>query len=196
MRLIIVRHGETIENVEGIIQGHLPGRLTKKGKEQVRKVAKRLSQEKIDFIYSSDLSRAANTAKEIAKYHPNTPLKFISDMRERNMGEFQGMRKRDLEWDEGPKKPVPYETPKKGETLQQLYERAEKVLDLISNHKGKTVLLVGHGGINYAISATILGITYEEILKMGKSLNTSVTVFELNENQPPKLCLFNCTNHL
>ena len=45
MKLIITRHGETIENTEGIIQGHLHGTLSKLGKEQARKVAERLKKE-------------------------------------------------------------------------------------------------------------------------------------------------------
>ena len=48
MRLILTRHGETEENVADIIQGHLPGKLSEKGIAQVKKVAKRLKDEKID----------------------------------------------------------------------------------------------------------------------------------------------------
>ena len=66
MKLIITRHGETEENKAGIIQGHLPGHLSEAGIEQAKKVAFRLKDEKINFIYSSDLDRAADTAKEIA----------------------------------------------------------------------------------------------------------------------------------
>ena len=67
MKLIIARHGETEENKKGILQGHLPGKLTELGIEQSKKLALRLKNEKIDAIYSSDLARASNTAKEIIK---------------------------------------------------------------------------------------------------------------------------------
>lgn len=77
MKLIITRHGETEENKAGIIQGYLPGHLSKTGIEQAKKVVLRLKDEKIDFIYSSDLDRAANTAKEIAKFHPDVPIEFV-----------------------------------------------------------------------------------------------------------------------
>ena len=46
MNLIITRHGETKENKLGIIQGHLPGKLSRKGIKQVKKVALRLKNEK------------------------------------------------------------------------------------------------------------------------------------------------------
>ena len=64
MKLIITRHGETIENVKGIAMGSLPGNLSKKGKKQAKLVAKRLKNININAIYTSDLKRAYDTAKE------------------------------------------------------------------------------------------------------------------------------------
>jgi len=63
MRLILIRHGETIENKKRIVQGHTHGTLSKNGIKQTRLVAKRLSDLKIDVIFTSDLRRAINTAK-------------------------------------------------------------------------------------------------------------------------------------
>jgi len=57
MRLILVRHGETEENVAKITQGHMPSKLTKQGIEQAKKLALRLKDEKIDKIFVSDLKR-------------------------------------------------------------------------------------------------------------------------------------------
>ena len=88
MKLIITRHGETEENKAGIIMGHLHGTLSENGKEQAKKVALRLKEEKIDAIYSSDLARSSDTAKEIAKYHPKTPLIFAKDLREKYLGKY------------------------------------------------------------------------------------------------------------
>jgi len=56
-RLIFVRHGETEENKAKIVQGQKHGKLSEEGLEQAKKVAERLKDEKIDFIYSSDLDR-------------------------------------------------------------------------------------------------------------------------------------------
>lgn len=83
MRLIITRHGETEENTAGIIQGHLPGKLSDRGIAQAKKVALRLKNEKIDAIYSSDLARTSDTAKEIAKFHPTIPIEFVKELREK-----------------------------------------------------------------------------------------------------------------
>lgn len=83
MRLIITRHGETLENMEGIVQGHMHGTLSKKGIEQAEKLAKALKDEQIDYIYSSDLKRASDTAREISKFHKNVPFQLTKDLRER-----------------------------------------------------------------------------------------------------------------
>ena len=99
MKLIITRHGETEENVAGVVMWHLPWKLTKIGISQAKKVALRLQNEKIDYIYSSDLARAADTAKEIAQYHPNTPFELTKQLREMDLWEFQWKNKHDLGFD-------------------------------------------------------------------------------------------------
>lgn len=198
MKLILARHGETIENEQGIIQGHLPGTLSKKGIEQIKRVAERLRDESIDFIYSSDLARSADTAKEIAKYHPNTPIKFVRELRERNMGEFQGKKKSDIEWY---KKRKHYSElgikPKGGESLEELHGRAKRFLyDALRKHKNDTVLFVGHNGINKALMCAIANKPASEIPNMGNFGETSITIIEIDEDKKHKLRLFNCTKHL
>ena len=96
MEIILTRHGETIENIEGRFQGHLPGKLSEKGKIQAKKLALRFKDEKFDYIFSSDLTRAVDTAKEIKKFHQNIPIKFTKELRERNLGELQGVKKSEL----------------------------------------------------------------------------------------------------
>ncbi|GBE19836.1 glucosyl-3-phosphoglycerate phosphatase [archaeon BMS3Abin17] len=71
MKLILVRHGETEENKRREIMGQKQGTLSSLGIEQAKKVAQRLKDEKIDYIFSSDLARASDTAKEIHKFHQN-----------------------------------------------------------------------------------------------------------------------------
>jgi len=93
MQLFLVRHGETIENKESIIQGHMPGKLSLKGIKQTEQIAERLKIENFDYIYSSDLARAADTAKTIAKFHPNSNMIFTKNLREQNLGELQGKQR-------------------------------------------------------------------------------------------------------
>lgn len=196
MRLIITRHGETEENIAGIIQGHLPGKLSKQGIEQAKKLALRLKNEKIDCIYSSDLARAADTAREIAKFHPDAPITFVKELRERNLGEFQGKKKSDLGWD-NKQLMITYLEPKDGETMKQLYNRASKFLHkILKEHLNETILFVGHNGINKAMAAVVMGKSAEEINTINNFKNTSISIFELDENKNHKIHLMNCTAHL
>jgi broad specificity phosphatase PhoE len=86
MNLIIVRHGQTEENLKGIVQGNNRGTLSEFGKKQVKDVAKELSIEHIDEIYSSDLKRCADTVVPIAEYHKKVPLVFSDQLREITIG--------------------------------------------------------------------------------------------------------------
>ncbi len=89
MRLIIIRHGETHANAKHIVQGHLNSRLNKKGMAQAKKIGLRLKGEKIDVIFSSDLTRARQTASEIGRFH-KAPIHYVKQIRERNAGIFEG----------------------------------------------------------------------------------------------------------
>ena len=86
MKLIIVRHGESEANAKGISQGNrdewLDTSLTEKGNKQAKAVAKRLKDEDIGVIISSDLKRAKQTAEEINKFHN---VEIILDSRLRDM---------------------------------------------------------------------------------------------------------------
>lgn len=196
MKLIITRHGETEENVAGIIQGHLPGKLSANGINQVKKVALRLQGEKIDFIYSSDLNRAANTAKEIAKYHPNTKIEFVENLRERNLGEFQGRKKSEFGWDAKVQK-VTFIEPKNGETMEEVYKRAESFLhEILHKHHNDSVLFVCHGGVGKALVAVITGKSHTEMKLVESLQNTSISTFEIDEDKGHKIICYNCVKHL
>ena len=61
----LVRHGQTIENLKRVSQGHNPGMLSELGWEQARLVGNRLKYEKFNFVTVSDLQRARDTWEAI-----------------------------------------------------------------------------------------------------------------------------------
>ena len=91
MKIYIVRHGETEENLGGILQGHLPGKLTQTGIDQANLLSERLKVEKFACVYSSDLARAKDTANIISKYH-TCPVYHVIELRERDLGSFAGKK--------------------------------------------------------------------------------------------------------
>ena len=68
-RLLLVRHGETVDNVNRIMQGQTPGCLTLHGIEQAEAVARQMTSTPIDAFVSSDLKRAYDTCRIIAQPH-------------------------------------------------------------------------------------------------------------------------------
>jgi broad specificity phosphatase PhoE len=194
MRIIITRHGETEENINGIIMGHLHGKLSKKGIEQAEKLAERLKNEKIDIIISSDLKRSFDTAKQIAKFH-DVPIKFVKDLREKYMGEWQGKKKSDLGFVSNTN--LVNISSKDGETLEQLFERADKFIKkILIDHPNKNILLVAHNGIIKAMMSVMDKKSPKYMETLENTDNTSVTIFETDKDGKLYMKLFNSTNHL
>jgi probable phosphoglycerate mutase len=196
MKIIITRHGQTEGSVAGILQGHIPGALTKVGKEEARKVALRLKNEKIDIIYSSDLKRAVDTTKEIIKLHQNTPVKYVEELREMYLGEYQGKHISGIE--------IKYKNSKSqiieasdGEKANELYERAKKFFKyLIKHHSDEAILIVGHNGINIALMTVILEKKWTDLLNFYDTHTASISIFESKRNKSFKTILFDSTDHL
>ncbi|KYK26014.1 hypothetical protein AYK26_01040 [Euryarchaeota archaeon SM23-78] len=188
MKLILVRHGETIENKKNILQGQNPGRLSRRGIEQGKKLALRLKNVKIDIIYSSDLKRAADTAKMIAKYHPKIPIHFVKELREADLGSYTGKNWRKVDWKN---------KPDDVESSESMQGRAKKFLDKVyDKHPDNTVLFVGHNGINLALINVIQNKPPDKIVKIESQKNTAVNIFEIREDKNHVIHLLNCVKHL
>ncbi len=156
-RLLLVRHGETVDNVNQIMQGQTQGELTQKGVLQAEELAQQMRDEQIDVFVSSDLKRSIDTCRIIAQSH-GLPVVQTPLLRERDWGGFTGRFIPDLKdetW------------PDDIESITDLRTRAKAFLDFIcEQYPGKTVLAVGHGIINKAIQAVHLGKEMREIPRM------------------------------
>jgi probable phosphoglycerate mutase len=151
-RIIAIRHGETDWNLGARIQGHLDIGLNETGRHQASRVARALTGESIQAIYSSDLMRAWDTARAIADTTGGT-LHAHPGLRERHFGVLQGKtfaevevsdpeqsmrwRKRDPDW-----------APQGGESLVAVRDRiVQTAFELAERHMGEQIVLVAHGGI-------------------------------------------------
>jgi 2,3-bisphosphoglycerate-dependent phosphoglycerate mutase len=151
-RITAIRHGETAWNVDTRIQGQLDISLNETGCWQAEQAGKAMAGESIDVIYSSDLSRAYETALAVAKHHGLT-VTVDRDLREREFGVFQGKTFAEIEaqlpeqalaW----RKRVPDFAPEGGESLLQFRERVAQCLCRLSNENaGKHIIVVSHGGV-------------------------------------------------
>jgi len=181
MKLFIVRHGESVGNVLRIIQGQKDYELTKRGLKQAEKIGLKLKDESFEAIYSSDLQRAADTAKAISKHH-KTELILTEKLRERDFGSFVDKHGSNLDWNN---------IPDDVETDESIKERILKTLKEVKEHTGN-VALITHGGV---VRGLINHFTQIPLNDIGQIRNTSLSIFELEDNNI-KPVLINCTKHL
>lgn len=92
MLVYIIRHGETNENRMGIIQGQMDTQLNEAGRYQARITGEALKNVNFIAAYSSDSSRAADTARAIVAHHLDCELVLDSRLRERYMGSLSGTK--------------------------------------------------------------------------------------------------------
>lgn len=151
-RVIAIRHGETAWNVDTRIQGHLDIPLNDTGRWQAERVAAALAHEPVAAIYASDLKRADETARAIARA---TGAEVISHtgLRERHFGVFEGRTFEDIasawpDQSEQWRKRHPEWAPEGGESLLQLRARVgDTAHELAARHRGQQIVLVAHGGV-------------------------------------------------
>ena len=164
MTIYIVRLGQTEENLQRILQGHMPGTLTEKGKEQVLKAAELLFREgiKCTRLVSSDLKRAMDSAQIISD-KLNLPIIPMEILRERDWGKFTGMSiaeatdkyRIDGKW------VFPEGTT---ETEEGIYERANKALvELQKQFADETIIVVTHGQFARNLIAAHFECNYHEV---------------------------------
>ena len=165
----------------------MPGTLSRAGIEQGEKLTLRLKDEKIDAIFSSDLKRAADTAKIIGKCHPRIKVKYTKDLREGDGGNWTGRPNKGLDWNN---------RPANSESVEQMKARAKKFLDqLCEKYSNKTILLVAHATFNRVLITQITGVK-DPFKNVPDQHNTAVNIFEIFEDGSHKIHCLNCIKHL
>ena len=162
--ILLVRHGETIDNARQIMQGQTQGELNEKGREQAQQVAERLAGEQVDAVVASDLHRAVQTAEIIAAPH-GLSVQKLPLLRERDWGGFTGRYIPELKGEVWPDDI---------ESEEALLERARQfLLYMTATYPGKRVVAVGHGITNKAILAVYAQCPMREVQRM---MNAEVRV--------------------
>jgi broad specificity phosphatase PhoE len=179
VQLICVRHGRTAWNADKRFQGHADIPLDDEGRAQATALAALLRNDRIDAAVSSDLARAAETARIVLG--PRTvPLRLDPDWREMQFGEWEG-----LTWDQilvaNPQLDAANETavkaytPGGGETFDALCERIARAVERITADvpADGSALVATHAGPLHALLRVLLG---DSQLKV-RFLTASVTRF-------------------
>jgi probable phosphoglycerate mutase len=195
MLITIARHGETLANENDILQGQLPGELSKKGWVQAEGVARALNDKHFDVIFSTDLKRGLDTARVIAQYHTS---RFVLDplLRERHFGVFQGTsRTRFYQLERALPDPAAHQ-PEGGESFADLAERARKFLKQIRvEFRGLAVLVASHGDVNRMLLGMAQNLTVQAACQIPQT-NGCLNVVEMNHSGDCRVLKLNSIDHL
>lgn len=151
-RICFIRHGETDWNIEKRIQGHIDIPLNRTGRAQALAMGYYAAHHRFSALYSSDLTRAMDTARAIAEI-VGLEVQRLPQLRERNYGIFQGITAAEgaVRYPEAHAHYVarnPDYDFESGETLRALVARIEAGIDwMLRHHQGQTLCAVSHGGV-------------------------------------------------
>ena len=197
-QLIVIRHGQSVANLEDKFAGHSNFDLTEMGHKQAELAAEYVKNHfNVDAIYASDLLRAYNTAVPAAQAF-GLEINATKELREIFAGEWEGMPfsnvisdypeefgvwKRDFEAAICPK----------GETVNHLCQRVRaEVMRIAEKHDGQTVLIATHASPVRAIQSAAAGGSASDISFVA---NASINLFTYENG---KLCIkeLNIVEHL
>lgn len=193
-KLVIFRHGQTEFNAKKLMTGQADVPLTDLGKEQAHKAGKAMKHISFDKVYSSNLSRAHETASRaldhtekndhLKKECGNWDIEQRVEIIERDTGDFTGRKHQ-----EDPEilaHPRDYETPlPNGESIKETVERVEEffINDVIPRlEAGENVLIVCHAGIVRAFDI-ILGDAEKEFGSKVSILNATPVVHSYEDGK-------------
>lgn len=199
-QVYLVRHGETEWNASGKYQGCMDIALSKEGILQAEYVKKRFDKS-FHCIYTSPLKRALQTAHIISQ-STGTSIVVSKELREINFGEWEGLTINEIK-DKYPREFNNWKTDEISAdlvggdlSLKNASVRARnEILRIVSENKGKKIIIVAHGGI---IKAGLLGIFHWKMTMYHKLAlgNTSVSRLSFDEDLNPSLVTLNDTSHL
>ena len=167
--ILLARHGQSDWNAARRWQGHADRPLTEKGRAQSHALAERLAHIDLDGIYSSNLRRAADTARVVAEAQ-GVDLVQLTELREVDVGSWSGLTRDEAEdrfpdgfarWREG------FPGWDDGEDYDEMAQRViGAVVEIALAHEDGRALVVSHGGPIRAIHAAALGLDVHEYRRL------------------------------
>jgi broad specificity phosphatase PhoE len=190
MRLYIVRHGESVDDIEDCYGGVADFPLTDKGRQQAKDAAEKLRYAKIEKVYSSPLARARESAEIISSTLSAGPVVVIDDLQERNTyGVLSGVNKKRAEDLFGrvlaqlKEKPgYSKETILGGEGYESFVTRVARALDAVSTHATEngisTAVVLTQGKFTQAL--------FERVFRLGADVMPQLSAINAVEFEPAR----------
>lgn len=199
-RVFMVRHGATVLSAEDRFAGVTDVELSEEGREQARRLAERLSHEKISAVYASPLGRTVETARILAAPH-DLEVQTCDGFREISHGHWEGMKRREVEekfpdeiaeWEKDPYTFAPLG----GESGLAVTARAlPALIDLVREHPGENILVVSHKATIRLLLSSLLGFDPRRYRDNLDQKPTALNIVDFRDPTRARLTLFNDTSH-
>lgn len=199
-RVYLVRHGATVLSAEDRFAGMTDVPLSDLGREQVGRLAERLSLDRIAAVYASPMGRTMETARILAAPH-GLEVQPRDGLREISHGHWEEMKREDVErlypeeyarWEADPFSFAP----QGGESGLAVTARAmPALLEIVAAHPGEHVLIASHKATIRLLVSSLLGFdarTYRDRLDQSPA---SLNVLDFKDPSKARLTLFNDTSH-
>ncbi len=198
--IILIRHGETKGNREGLFRGQMDFPLNENGLNQARDLAFALANYAVTAVYSSPLARALTTAQIVARPH-NLEVEIEPGFTNIHLGAWQGKPKAEIKekfpelWHLWVTEPERLQLPA-GETLQDVQDRSFKALErIVQKNSGRIVAVVSHRAVLKPLLARALGVAAPYFWKFHLD-NGSYSILEYDVERGYILTLLNEIHHL
>lgn len=182
MKLYIVRHGQSTENVKKVLAGRTDSPLTELGVEQAKLAGNRLKDIDFAHMYSSRIKRCFDTAQQIIKYHKEAPFEFSDLLLEREFGIFTGKSVADIDYAAMDEETM--DNKQNGvEWLSEVRERVKTFLsELEDRHESEdNILAVTHSNPLRIFVSEVLNIPYLEVIHTYPFANTAINIVEIKD---------------
>lgn len=186
-KLFLVRHGQSLWNLENRFTGWQDIDITEVGIEEARKAGIVLKKERIDIAFTSALIRAQHTLNLILEETGNTHIPVVTDkaLNERSYGNLEGLNKAETALKYGDEQVHTWRrsydvVPPGGESLKDTYNRVIPYFEaqiVPPLRQGKNVLVVAHGNSLRALIMYLEHLSPEEILEREIATGVPLTYF-------------------
>src|SRR6202171_1963028 len=199
-RVFMIRHGATVLSAEDRFAGATDVALSDEGREQTRRLAERLSSEKIVAVYTSPLGRTVETAGILAAPH-KLEVQTRDGLREISHGRWEQLTRREVE-ERFPEEAAEWEkdpytfAPVGGESGLAVTARALPVLiQLVREHPGKNILVVSHKATIRLLLSSLLGFDPRRYRDNLDQKPAALNIVDFRDTTRSRLTLFNDTSH-
>ena len=175
-QLVLVRHGQSVSNLNNLFTGELDVPLTPQGEQEAHEAARKLQGYHFDVAFTSVLQRAERTLQIILAdlHQPELPVHRDAALNERNYGDLQGLNKEETAQKFGAAQVHEWRrsydvAPPGGESLKQTRQRAVAYYqaDIVPYlRRDQHVLLVAHGNSLRGLTMYLENLTPAQVVKL------------------------------